>query len=61
MAEIVNLRQARKARAKAEESRQAAANRVAHGRNKAQKQAEATAQARREALLDGARQDDERR
>ena len=54
MAEIVNLNKARKARAKQEAEAQAAANRVKHGRNKAEKANDARAEARRQALLDGA-------
>ena len=55
MAEIVNLNKARKARAKAERQAEAAANRVKHGRTGAEKAADRTAEARRRALLDGAR------
>jgi Domain of unknown function (DUF4169) len=39
-AEIVNLRRARKARARAEKEDKAAENRRRHGRSKAEKQAE---------------------
>jgi len=38
MAEIVNLRRARKAKGRAEAAKEAEANRVAHGRTKAEKQ-----------------------
>lgn len=58
MAEIVNLNRARKAREKAEQTRQAAANRVAHGRSKAEKAQDAQAEARRRALLDGAKREE---
>ena len=58
MAEIVNLNKARKARAKQEAKAQAAANRVKHGRNKAEKANDASAEARRQALLDGAKREE---
>jgi hypothetical protein len=58
MAEIVNLNKARKARATAEKADQAAANRAKHGRTKAEKQADARAEARRRALLDGAKREE---
>jgi hypothetical protein len=58
MAEIVNLNKARKAQAKAGQDAQAAANRVKHGRTKAQKEDDARAQARRRALLDGAKREE---
>ena len=58
MAEIVNLNKARKARAKQEAEAQAAANRVKHGRNKAEKSNDARAEARRQALLDGAKREE---
>ncbi|MDB5688766.1 MAG: hypothetical protein JWL91_642 [Sphingomonas bacterium] len=57
MADIVNLRLARKARTRADAEAAAAANRAAHGRTKAQKQADRTEQLRRAAVLDGARID----
>lgn len=55
MGEIVNLRQVKKQRAKAEAAAQAAENRTKFGRTPAEKQTEAAAEARRRALLDGAR------
>jgi hypothetical protein len=58
MAEIVNLNKARKARAKAEQATEAAANRTKHGRTKAEKQNDARAEARRRALLDGAKREE---
>lgn len=58
MAEIVNLNRARKAKAKQEAARQAAANRTAHGRTKAEKDRDARAEARRQALLDGAKREE---
>ena len=58
MAEIVNLNKARKARAKAEAGKQAEANRAKFGRTKAEKDREAAEQARRDALLDGAKREE---
>ncbi|MFZ4409595.1 MAG: DUF4169 family protein [Paracraurococcus sp.] len=57
MGEIVNLNRLRKARAKAEAAATAAANRAKHGRSGAEKANDRRAEARREALLDGARRD----
>jgi len=54
MAEIVNLNRFRKAAAKQEATRQAEANRVKFGRDKATKMREIEAERRRQALLDGA-------
>ncbi|PXA85403.1 DUF4169 domain-containing protein [Nostoc sp. 3335mG] len=59
MAEIVNLNRARKAKAKAEAGRQAEANRAKFGRMKAEKDRDAAEQARRDALLDGAKREDQ--
>ena len=57
MGEIVNLNRARKARDKAQEKAQAAQNRVAHGRSKAERtEAEAEAE-RRTRALNGARRE----
>jgi hypothetical protein len=58
MAEIVNLNKARKARAKIEAGQRAEANRAKFGRTKAEKDREAGEQARRDALLDGAKRED---
>jgi hypothetical protein len=55
MAEIVNLRQARKGKARAEARAQADANAAKFGRTKAQKAVEA---ARARAELDGKKRDD---
>jgi hypothetical protein len=55
MAEIVNLNRARKAKAKADAEPIAAANRVKHGRSKAEKANDRAAEARRQALLEGAK------
>ena len=57
MARIVNLNQARKARDKTAREAQAAANRVAHGRSKTQKQADCAADQARARLLDGAKRE----
>ena len=53
MGEIVNLNRARKTRAKAENKAQAAANRVVHGRSKADKTLTALERHRADKLLDG--------
>lgn len=58
MGEIVNLNRARKDRVKAEDRSRASANRVAHGRTKAEKQAAAKENERAVRLLDGQKLDD---
>lgn len=58
MAEIVNLKRARKAKAKAEKETAAAANRAKHGRTKGDKAKDADEAARRARLLDGAKRGD---
>lgn len=58
MAEIVNLNRARKARAKAEATKQAEANRTRFGRSKAERDAQAADKARRNTLLDGAKREE---
>lgn len=58
MGEVVSLRRARKAKTRAAAATQAAANRAAYGRTKAEKAAEALERARREASLDGAKRDE---
>ncbi len=58
MGEVVNLRLARKAKARAGAAATAATNRAAFGRTKAQKQADAAAQDRLTRTLDGARRED---
>lgn len=55
--EIFNLNKLRKARAKQDAEREAAANRVAFGRTRAEKQADREAEARRARMLDGRRLD----
>ena len=57
MAEIINLRRARKARARATTETTAAANRAAFGRTKAEKQAVSTEAARHDKTLNGAKRD----
>ena len=53
--EVVNLRRARKARDRAEREVTAAANRVIHGRTKAERQSKTMESARNARLLDGHR------
>jgi hypothetical protein len=55
MAEIINLRRARKETARGERKNEAEANRVRFGRTKAQKAADADSEARRRQALDGKR------
>ncbi len=57
MAEIVNLRQARKRLARDAAAETARQNRVRHGRSAVQKSAERQDEARRRALLDASRLD----
>ena len=59
MGEIINFRQARKARARAQEQVQAASNRVIFGRTKEAKRSEKAESTRQEKLLDGAKRDDD--
>ncbi len=58
MGEIVNLNRARKERAKSEARATAKANRAAHGRTKAERQAADTARERADRALDGAKRED---
>ena len=58
MGEIVNLNRARKARARTEAAATAAANRAKHGRTTAERGRDELVEARRRALLDGAKRDD---
>ena len=58
MGDVVNLNRARKAKVRDDAKSAAAANRVAHGRTKAEKASDAAEQARRDALLDGAKRED---
>ena len=57
MAEIVNLRRARKARARGEKEAQAAANRAKHGRPKAERRRDEAATEMERRRLDGKRLD----
>ena len=57
MGEVVNLRLARKRKAREDREVEAAANRALHGRSKAAKRAEETGRQRSEAVLDGHRLD----
>ena len=57
MTEIVNLRRARKQRARAAATAEAAANRALHGRTGADKAAQRLERARAESHLDAHRQD----
>ncbi|WP_267379385.1 MULTISPECIES: DUF4169 family protein [unclassified Sphingomonas] len=56
-AEVVSLRRARKAKARGAAEAKAAANRMAYGRTKAEKEAETAEAGRRERALDGARRE----
>jgi hypothetical protein len=58
MAEVINLRLARKARARADKAGQAQANRATFGESKAQRTARTTAQERQDRALDGHRRTD---
>jgi hypothetical protein len=55
MAEIVNLSRARKAKKRTEAEATAAANRAKHGRTAAERERDEKTEARRRALLDGAK------
>lgn len=57
MAEIINLRQARKARDRAGKAATADANRAAHGRTLAERERTEAEEERRDHLLDGARRE----
>jgi len=54
-AEIVNLRRARKAKARKDKEARAAENRVRHGRTRAEREREAELAEQRRRLLDGHR------
>ena len=58
MAELINLRLARKAKARGEADRLAAVNRVAHGRSKAEKQRSRAEAERARLRLDGLKRDE---
>lgn len=55
MGEIVNLNRVKKRQAREAAAAEAAANRAKHGRTAAEKANDQRAEARRQALLDGAR------
>lgn len=57
MAEVVNLRRARKDRERADRARDAAANRAKFGRAEPEKTAAECARAQREAVLDQAKRE----
>lgn len=57
MGEVVNLRQARKARQRADDESRAAANRLKHGRTKADKRIADAARQKLEATVEGARRE----
>ena len=57
MTDIVNLRLARKAKARTTKEADAAANRAAFGRTKAERDATARTHAARDRTLDGAKRD----
>ena len=58
MAEIINLRLARKAKARAEKGAEAAENRARHGRTATERDRDASDADRLRRTLDGAKQDD---
>ena len=55
MGEIVNLNRVKKQQARAAATAEAAANRAKHGRTAAEKANDRRAEARRQAMLDGAK------
>jgi len=57
MGEVVNLRQARKVAARRTREAEAAANRLAHGRTRAEREATKAEKERAARLLDGAKLD----
>jgi hypothetical protein len=58
MGDVVNLRGARKAKARAEAEAKAQANRIAHGRTKAEKKSTKAEREAADRKLDGHRRDD---
>jgi hypothetical protein len=58
MGDVINLNRFRKGRDKAARSKEADANRRKFGRTKAEKTVEESEDARRKALLDGAKRED---
>lgn len=59
MGEVINLANARKRKQREARKRQADANALAHGRTKSEKLADRLERAHREAVLDGARLDND--
>lgn len=59
MAEIINLRQARKARDRAKAQDMAASNRAKHGRTRGEKQRQEAEEAKIVRLLDGAKREED--
>lgn len=59
MTEIINLRQARKAKGRAERAARADGNRAAFGRSKEEKKADAAAREKARRALDGAERERE--
>jgi len=57
MGDVINLRQARKVRNRADDERRAAANRAKHGRTKSEKTRAAAARKSFDAAIDGARRE----
>jgi hypothetical protein len=57
MGDIINLRQARKAKARGEKERVAAANRARFGRTKAERQASLQEEARQTRRIEGSRRE----
>ena len=58
MGDIINLRQARKARARADQQRLADSNRAKFGRTKAEKQAQSMEEERQIRKIEGVRRED---
>jgi hypothetical protein len=58
MADVINLRMAKKRRERTAREAEAAANRAAHGRTLAEKRATAAEAERRDAALDGAKREE---
>jgi hypothetical protein len=59
MAEIINLRNARKQKARAEKASQAEQNRISFGRTKAEKQLSAAEKALADKRIDGHKRDED--
>lgn len=59
MSDVINLGKVRKRKAKEARQRQAAANRVAHGRTRDERRSDRAERKRTDATLDGARREPE--